>query len=794
MEPLWIPETLEGRDTERLARPAVAILPIALLVVLACTPAVARGMTYYVDGACPGSGTGTALGCGATGPFKAIQEGIDAVTPGDTLYIRGPHGSFDGVYREYIKLWGASALTCTAGTPCRVEGCPQSVCGGATDERPIISGFLEPPHTGWTREGSGVYSRPSTCENWRSGSFSSWAPEDRPDDYSYGTDSRFCNPMGAVLEGPRSSRRIMQFGGRCDNGDPCGHDDQCAGSCDLTTPGDGYWSFNCSCSGSCQQGDCRVYLNPSGANDPTRDYDVWIPNRHALMVAYGKPNCPHNENRCPPTTHTTFRRLAFEGARWVGIEHEWRADDITYDDVTVRYIPRYAVKIGRGSNQTLQNMTVEHVGRGVAAETGGSFGFRTFAFTNGTMHNNVVRHVGQAGGKDKGFDGIPDGSRSTCEVCDPPWDDADSNPWRAPSIGIDIKQTSTATLTGTVVRDVTGQGIRIDASNDVTIAAADVRQSALAIAVDQFTPAGSFTRVYNITIKDSYVDGAGGDASGGINIGQNVAAGVRNCVTPLQDGEFITLHNNVVTRNAFAGIWLCYNSMMCSNTLGTCDDDGDCPGGRCVPSSGNGTIAVYNNTVWQDRENPRPAGGNYRYTDATGIRVESTTKDQCIPTIANLKIENNLIMDVAEQGQSDQGAIFLPHGTWSHPGFRLDHNLYYNGEAASWSLLCLGDASCRGETCYASLDAVRTGAAFETHGVAEDPRLAGPRAGDFRLCTGRATPVASCTAASPAIDAGRNVGLPFTGRSPDIGAAESSGPRGRPERPTLVEIAPVPVE
>ena len=48
-----------------------------------------------------------------------------------------------------------------------------------------------------------------------------------------------------------------------------------------------------------------------------------------------------------------------------------------------------------------------------------------------------------------------------------------------------------------------------------------------------------------------------------------------------------------------------------------------------------------------------------------------------------------------------------------------------------------------------------------------------PPAADFRLCAGVGSPTASCPGRSPAIDAGVNVGLPFSGAAPDLGAEES---------------------
>jgi hypothetical protein len=55
-----------------------------------------------------------------------------------------------------------------------------------------------------------------------------------------------------------------------------------------------------------------------------------------------------------------------------------------------------------------------------------------------------------------------------------------------------------------------------------------------------------------------------------------------------------------------------------------------------------------------------------------------------------------------------------------------------------------------------------------------DPLFANPSGADFRLCQGLSSPVARCPHRSPAIDAGVNVGLPFSGAAPDLGAKESN--------------------
>jgi cysteine-rich repeat protein len=99
----------------------------------------ARAAVRLVDGSCPSSGTGAQLACGPTGPFRTIQEAVNAMAPGDTVSVRG------GVYRERIVV----SRGCTATSPC--------VISAYGTERPVLRGMW--PRADWIAAGGGVWSR-----------------------------------------------------------------------------------------------------------------------------------------------------------------------------------------------------------------------------------------------------------------------------------------------------------------------------------------------------------------------------------------------------------------------------------------------------------------------------------------------------------------------------------------------------------------------------------------------------------------------------------------------------------
>ena len=123
----------------------------------------AQAAIYYVDGACTSSGTGQVVTCavasGGVGAFNTIQAGVNALSaPGDVLYVRGVHGSFNGRYSsDRIPVTGKHGTT---SSPIVVQpfGFP------LTPETVFIESTVA---TSWTPCTSGTCSgAPAISETW----------------------------------------------------------------------------------------------------------------------------------------------------------------------------------------------------------------------------------------------------------------------------------------------------------------------------------------------------------------------------------------------------------------------------------------------------------------------------------------------------------------------------------------------------------------------------------------------------------------------------------------------------
>lgn len=153
-------------------------------------------------------------------------------------------------------------------------------------------------------------------------------------------------------------------------------------------------------------------------------------------------------------------------------------------------------------------------------------------------------------------------------------------------------------------------------------------------------------------------------------------------------------------------------------------------------------------------------------------------------------IYNNTIYGAAGNGillESGQAAVVKNNIIWAAAGGlaidvetatgqTFDYNLYWNASATT---KILGWGS--GSYSRTQFDSFRSASRNEAHAQVASPLFANVGADDVRLVP-----------ESPAVDHGVNVGLPFAGAAPDIGALEIGTDGGSPEPPTLLEVVPLP--
>jgi Right handed beta helix region len=324
---------------------ALHVIVIFFAVSLAAQQVLAA--TYYVDGACASSGTGTTLNCGANGPFQTIMQGISVLAAdaragsGGTLNIRGAHNSFNGVYNEYLGLWGNNALQCTASQPCTVQGYQSEV--------PTISALVR--RTDWTNRGGGIWSRTMETRT----------------EYLFETPGDNQNPYH-LHEG--ANKATMPYG-------------------TSTTPPEGKWFYS---SGT-------VYVHPTGGVDPNTTAQIWVPDKRILFEHRGWQNdCPSTPN-CPVMSYVTFRNFLFEGARYINFEvGPGYAGGINWvlNNITCRFSSKHCMVGSRFTNLTAINITVENTGQGLSSNLGGTFGFRFFHIDGGTLSNLTAQNAGNS--------------------------------------------------------------------------------------------------------------------------------------------------------------------------------------------------------------------------------------------------------------------------------------------------------------------------------------------------------------------------------------------------------------
>jgi parallel beta-helix repeat protein len=172
--------------------------------------------------------------------------------------------------------------------------------------------------------------------------------------------------------------------------------------------------------------------------------------------------------------------------------------------------------------------------------------------------------------------------------------------------------------------------------------------------------------------------------------------------------------------------------------------------------------------------------------------------------VADNLIEGNIAHNNLDTGFKLSPATDSSGGVYNNNTFR--RNIAYdNGDAC----LFVSDATATkfyNNTCYSNdgptvyLGSNQTGTVQANNlgyqntsgNVSYNPLFVNAAAADFRLCEGSGTPAGSCTGRSQAIDAGVNVGLPYNGSAPDLGALESGGATPTPTPTPTPTSTPTP--
>lgn len=673
-------------------------LPLRLLstisLVMLPFAGAAAAATFFVDGGCPTSGTGAGVTCGTSGPLRTIMEavqkgaqtaGFDPTTAPITINVRGAHGGFDGVYDEYIGLWGigntaapgwCSAagstteckqdsdcpggqtckhgayydLNCTATNPCVIQGCPAAACG--QDETPLISGLHQ--RTDWveTSPGSGVWTR--TMESRTEHNY----------DAQFNLSDTY-DPGFLVLGNAQdNTRTFIQYSLGGDND---------------SAPADGRWSYATATH--------RVYYNPPGTVSPNSQIKVWVPNRRSILAhvgsPYSNPDVPAGSGHL---NNVTFRRLILEGARTVIVQSlenigpEQRAYNLVFEDMTLRYAHNLLMNTSGTANLRLSNVLGEHAGRGTHVDMN-AFGFRLFDIQGGQFNNIAVRHIGSAGRT---------GSCSNVNLdrpyLDAPWSSASDNFKCANGNGFESKQSDNVTVTGYTATDLMFSAFHFDETINGTLNGCNITRTELGIQANEYTPA-NIDKLYNITITGCVIDDAGWN-----NVGAIILGTIDDTLPP---GAFLfKVYNNVISHVAHSGITV--------DTLNSRGNTAD-------------RVKIWNNTIWGNRSTlgyPCPNGNCPWNTKGGGVVVNSGVTGG----VPNFDVRNNIFKDVGDAGLS------LANVPTS--GALIDGNLYHDAT---------GQRQCAVRwkgTCYTTVTAFHAAQpSFEAAAMNEvDPQLVAPAA------------------------------------------------------------------
>jgi hypothetical protein len=469
---------------------------------LEATPA--RATVYFVDGACPTSGAGTSLACGASGPVRTIGEGIERMVAGDTLNVRGAHDGFDGIYVEQVHVSNESslpgrALACTAAQRCVIQGCRAGTC--PTNEQPVVRGMRL--RDDWTAQGGGVYARTMEASPELDGQErDAWDPH-------------------MLMQGTGHPLIMLAYAGD-----------------DVANPGDGAWSYHA--------GSHRVFVNPVGGAAP--DAQVLVPH-FSFNV--------HIES---PTANLTVQYLTLEGTRGRSIDAHGNVGQpiagLVLRGLVQRYVTRHFILANPAPGLLVEDNLSEYGCRGIswALTSGdGCFGYRVFGAHGAVFRRNTLRHIG-SGGRRK----LSSGSTGwVCPWCDPPWNDPEHTDVSTFGVAFNIKQTSGAVLEDNQIEDITLSGVALDVSRGVTVQRNTIRRSRIAVSMSNFTPTGGCpsTATSQYCYNSDHLIRSNVVHESGLDNVTSCAIDVTGGSERHDGGQMLAeVTNNVIDRPSFAGI------------------------------------------------------------------------------------------------------------------------------------------------------------------------------------------------------------------------------------------------
>jgi hypothetical protein len=660
-----------------LSSPTLLQVALAVASVFAALEATsATGTVYYVDGACPTSGTGARLGCGARGPFRTIGEGIDAMHAGDTLSIRGPHDAFDGVYREGVYLTNTrpSGIRHGHALDCRTNPCTLQ---GYNGERPVVQGARV--HSDWVADGGGVYHR--TMEA---------APED-----AGAEDSNHLRPDA---NGPRDPYNLFT------NHPPAGADAP-EGNVELpyslngdndTSPAAGYWSYDTATQ--------TVYVHPPGGDDPATTILVPFLYNAFLLAA--------------PTANVTVQDLDFGWTRMMAADVGRGDARATKPNLVFRrdHFKHYRQKgmIGHlDTNILVEDCTFEYCGRGLSFNTGSGdtcYGMRLFGATGGTIRKTTgwgqepitYRYLGaagswrfsgnsQSGGPNTGFGAL------RYSWGDAPWTNAAYTYAATRGHGFDLKQTngnathdvgSGFTVDHLEAQQVQEEVLFIDTTTDALLDGAYLHECGQAWVMSNYTPQAPALYGSNLVVRNSFFLNTGGARN---DLSTSYICGTdRSERQPGEEGlPLAQVYNNFYVNSGWSALTIAGNS----------GNDGHCANQTTDPDY----VVIDHNSFtgsWTNADAQCGAGGGCR---------QVVFRDVCAPganCTHGVVFTNNIV-----DHPSDEALVFTASGLGNTT---LDYNLYGSATACP---------SCNGVACDGTNILFREAATMPSMGVSGAPSV-----------------------------------------------------------------------